>query len=543
MSRSSRSPLALAILLGLFFGCLYLLTGSSDLLNNGDTDLRYQTAQAIVDFHRLWIAKPMWTDARVRPGAGGHLYAFYAPGQAIMMVPLYVAGKFLAHHLSLPYDITTLYAARSLDLFLGAALSVVFFLFALSAGYSARVAVILTLIFGTASVVWPDAQSALEQTPVDLFLLLAVLGFWRFASSHAGRRPWLLLTGAGAGCALLTRYDAGLFLPVLALCIAAVRLRRREPGAILPDLAVYAAPVAPCLVALGAWDVARFGSPFLTGLNEQTLGNPVWLGVPDLLVSPGKGLVWYLPLVFLLPWAAARFYRRSPGLAVLCAVLVVTPLLFYANVLYWHGDPAWGPRYLYVAVPYLVLPLGELLSAWERNARSLKAAFVVVVAASVLLQVCAVAVTPWRYWTRLERLQQLTVRESTWSGQPFRWGSQHYHYYWNLRQSPILLQVDDVYQVALITAGNRTYLLQGQPDPYVSSNTSALYPVNTFAFWWLDRLHPILGARTRDALAALLAAGALAALAVLLVALGREPVALSLGLVEAPIPGGRVVRG
>ncbi len=199
MLRLRSSNIALATLLGVFFLSLYLLTGSSDLLHNGDTDLRFQTTQAIVDQGRLWLASPDYTDTRVALGLGHHLYAFYGPGQIILMMPLYVAGKVLAHHLSLPYGTTTLYAARSLDLFLGAALAVVFFWFALVCGYRRRVAALLTLVFGAATVAWPDAQSALEQTQVNLFLLIAAVGVTKCAFSSrrtaAAQTPAAGMTG------------------------------------------------------------------------------------------------------------------------------------------------------------------------------------------------------------------------------------------------------------------------------------------------------------------------------------------------------------
>lgn len=534
MSQRQRSVVLLAALLGSFFVCLYLLTGSSDLLQNGDTKLRFQTAQAIVEHGRLWLDAPAYTDSRVAVGRGGHLYAFYGPGQAVLMIPLYIAGKVIAHHLSLPYDITTLYAARSLDLFLGAFLAVLFFLFALSAGFSRRVAVMLTLVFGAASVAWPDAQSGLEQTQVDLFLLIAALGTWLFVRAGFRDRRWLMLAGLGVGLGTLTRYDAGLYLPVFALYLAALRLRQGQARALLLDLAAYAAALLPCLLALAAWNYARFGSPFLTGLHEQTLGNPPLLGILELLISPGKGLLWYLPLLFLLPFATLPFWRRCPRLAALCLVLVLVPLIFYANVQYWHGDPSWGPRYLYVAVPYLLLPLGELFTRWRQFRVPFKAGIAGLIALSFLIQVSAVSVTQWRFWYRLQVSQQRTANLSTWRGQPFRWGASYYHYYWNVAESPILIQADDVYQVIRILLGDQRYRYSVKVDPFVSSNTAALYPVNTFDFWWADTLHPLLGARVRAALAVLLLAGGLLSLAGLAAATRAPGTAEPLAATERP---------
>lgn len=515
MTRRPRSPLLVASLLGLFFVSVYLLSGSSDLSHNGDTTLRYQTTQSIVDHHRLWIAHPVWHDARTARGRGGHLYAFYAPGQTIFMVPLYVLGKFAAHHLSLPYDVTTEYSTRSLDLILGALLVVLFFFMAMSVGYSVTTSGVLTLIFGLASTAWPDAQSGLEQAQVNLFLLLAVLGTWSFVKGDLRNRWWLVLAGSAAGLAVFTRYDAALYLIPLAAYPVVMRWLRREVLQSLIDAAVFSVAMAPWLLVVALWDYARFGSPFLTGLHEKTLGEPMLKGLAGLTVSPGKGVIWYLPLVFLLPWAVARFYRRNRSLAIFLVTMAAITLSFYSNVLYWHGDPAWGPRYLYVIVPYLILPIGEIISSWRARSMALRAFVVAVVAGSLLLQFSAVAVSQWRDWYRIQGMEETTSR-------PFVWGSQNYHYYWQLKQSPILLQVDNLYQVTRLQAfGTRRYFLSAKPDVHVASNPAQDYPINTLLFWWADDRHPLLGAHKRAAIAGGLGVVAMVSILALLFEFGN----------------------
>lgn len=528
-------------LIGIFFLCVYLVTGSADLLHNGDTDLRIQTAQAFVDHQRLWIAQPMWYDARTGVGRGGHLYAQYGPGQAILTAPLYILGLVAARLINLQLDVGTvnvvaLYAARSVDLILGALLAAVFYLMAASIGFRRNTAVVLTLIFGLATAAWPDAQSALEQTQVDLCLLLAVLFVWIFVKGGMTARRWLVLSGCALGFGLVTRYDFAVYLPAVLLFPALLRVaypQRHTLRAVLGDAAAYLAGIVPALALIAVWDWARFGSPLNTGLHQWTFGEPPLLGAASLLISPGKGLIWYVPLLFLLPFAVPAFVRRRPQLSVLFAALFLCPLLFYATVLYWHGDPAWGPRYMYVALPYLVLPMGEFLERWRTTARPLKLAAVALALLSLAIQVAAVSVTQWRYWYHLEVLDERTVNAATWTGRPFHWGPTRYHYYWNVSQSPLLYQFLDLYQVIRLDTGDDHYLLTGQPDPYVSSPVPN-YPMNTLAFWWADTRHPVLGPRTRGGLAVLLAiAGALSALA-LLGSMRRPPRADSLA--ESPAP-------
>jgi hypothetical protein len=120
-----------------------------------------------------------------------------------------------------------------------------------------------------------------------------------------------------------------------------MRFQAGQRPKVAADLTVYGLALAPWLLAVALWDYGRFGSVFRTGLHEQTLGESPWVGLANLLVSPGKGLIWYLPLVFALPWALKAFFVRA-SLATFLTVLVLIPIAFYSNVLYWHGDPSWG---------------------------------------------------------------------------------------------------------------------------------------------------------------------------------------------------------
>lgn len=512
-----RQAFFLPLLLGVFFLSLYLVTGSSDLKHNDDTNLRYQTTQALVDHHRIWIAQPVAMDTRIARGRGGHWYAFYAPGQAVFMIPFYLAGEAIAHLFSLPVELTTHFAARSLDLVLGALLAVVFFLMALSIGYSRRVAAVLTLVFGVATVAWPDAQSALEQTQVNLLLLLAVLAIWGFVNRAHRLRKFLLLAATAIGIAIFTRYDAAIYVIPLALYPLWVRWRAGEARQIAGDALAFGAALFPWLILVALWNYLRFGSVVQTGLHERTFGEPPLQGLANLILSPGKGLLWYLPLVFVLPWAIRAFYRRAPSLAVFFAALCGLTLLFYANVLYWHGDPAWGPRYLYTIVPYLILPLGEILMSWSRRTSALRLFALALVGLSLILEVSAVSVNEWRFWYRLEAWEQGTV-------QPFHWGASHYHYYWTVRQSPILVQPDNLYQVIRLNAfGARRYSLTAHPGPATVSNPADNYPINTLSFWWADTRHPLLGPRARAGIALGLAGAAAVSLLLIMITISRGP--------------------
>ncbi len=142
--------------------------------------------------------------------------------------------------------------------------------------------------------------------------------------------------GAALGAAMLVRLDSVVFLPSL------VRGRR--------SLAGLAPGVAAALALLGAYNMVRFGSPFEDGhsMDPAMAFSPGLLGLAGLLFSPGKGLFWYAPAAFI-ALARARDWR-------IVAPFVLS-LLLHSQIRDWTGGTGWGPRFLFTALPPLLVPL------------------------------------------------------------------------------------------------------------------------------------------------------------------------------------------
>jgi hypothetical protein len=125
----------------------------------------------------------------------------------------------------------------------------------------------------------------------------------------------------------------------------------------------------PIVAALGWYDWARFGSPFLTGYARwEGFSTPVWVGVVGFLFSPGKSIFVYTPLFLLLPFWGPGFIRRFPSFSALLGALVLCHLVLFGAWWVWWGAWAWGPRFIVPILPLLVLFLAEgLRRLWERS--------------------------------------------------------------------------------------------------------------------------------------------------------------------------------
>ncbi|HZT96111.1 MAG TPA: hypothetical protein VFB34_04655 [Chloroflexota bacterium] len=488
-----------AVSLTLLSFAVYMLTLPADLRNNADTVDRFFVTRSLLHGH-LSIVCGQLKNADTRLAFGRHhcLYAVYAPGQSLLMAPLYVAGKIAALITQAPSAFAVAISVRSLDAVLAALCVAVFFFLCVEAGYSRRTAIILGLILAFASTLWPDQQSGQEHTQVTLALLVsgyAALKSVRLPRSRPSERDappsrwrtsevWTYGSGAAAGFGLLTRYDFAVSAAIVFLFLAWAS--SRDSWRTTAETGVrFMVGMLPFLVADGLWNLVRFGSFFSTGrAPADQFGFPIWQGIANLLASPGKGIIWYVPLVWLLPLAAASFFRRSRPLFWLCAGLVASAVLFYANVIYWHGDPGWGPRYLFPVVPFVVLPLGELLERWKKYRGWLRGSIIAVVGLSLVLQLAAVSVDPWRFWYHL-----IHQRQS--QGQVWVWSPTHYSYYWNLADAPELYQFVAAKDVLDIALGNKQAYIRPVAACFSGRNTGTLggvscRPLDTISPIWLN---------------------------------------------------------
>lgn len=187
--------------------------------------------------------------------------------------------------------------------------------------------------------------------------------------------------------------------PLVALLVAigiVLAFMQTTPRAIIAvtALAVLAKPtgiiLGPILSVYLLWKTRDFWSSVLPGLgtliglviyflynflrfgNCLTFGQPwkfsfgfIPQGVLGLLVSPGVGLVWFCPCVFLsvVTFRQIKIRRMEAWtIAALAASSVVLHSLWWG----WNGGWSWGPRLLLPILPGLVALTGVLCNGWRK---------------------------------------------------------------------------------------------------------------------------------------------------------------------------------
>ena len=228
-----------------------------------------------------------------------------------------------------------------------------------------------------------DAAALLTALAAALLVIAACSRVGPGAASAAA----LLAAASYAGAATLGQglWQASVALPFLVAGLATLAWRPRKPrlAYLTPALllvAVLVRPtIAPLAIGLGlgwaletrdfkvwlwataiavamampwlVWNAVHLGTPFPSGQwhsNKRMTGNvfdvsPGHIGyaLGGLLISPGRGLLWYAPVVLFAAIRACRSLERLERTVALC---VLAQIGFIGLFFKWYGGYAFGPR-------------------------------------------------------------------------------------------------------------------------------------------------------------------------------------------------------
>lgn len=216
-----------------------------------------------------------------------------------------------------------------------------------------------------------------------------------------GRRRWprlfAFLAGLAVGAAFNCKQPLGLFvLPVLATTVRPDESWRQS----WPRIALVLAGLSVGLLIYEGYEWYKF-PPGSTEEHARLLkdyvptfpGNPL-AGVLGQLFSPAAGAFWYCPplvlcLIGLPIWL--RRHRLFTGALALCCGGV---LIFFSCLVYFKGDPSWGPRYLtpVFAALWVFAPAAAALNRLRTGC---------LLALGLLVQLLALSVEPYRLYIEL----------------------------------------------------------------------------------------------------------------------------------------------
>jgi hypothetical protein len=239
----------------------------------------------------------------------------------------------------------------------------------------------------------------METTFMALALLSFALALWARGRPSPGR---LALAGLATGAAMATKpYALLTIVPVAIVLWPALRSLDRRRRLRLAAFAL--APVVLWIAAIAWYNWYRFGGVANFGYSESSTTLTAPLNFFGLLLSPGKGLVFYSPLVVLGALGLPRLWRADPWLtAGLLAFFLGLTAVSGASK-YW-GDEVWGPRYIVPAAWTLLVPI-----AWWADSLTRRRVLAGVAALAVAVQLVGVAVEYGHYMKVVRALTGVPV--------------------------------------------------------------------------------------------------------------------------------------
>jgi len=366
-------------LLGFFF-FFYTLTNAG-WYKAGVEFFMAQVARQIVTNGRIGFElheapQDPYSEDYIRKGVDGRYYTKWGLGQSLVEVPfLYL------HHLITGVNLPSRiggglpgagYYSEWLFLILCPSLisgfgCVLVYWFGLRLGYSRPVAIVLSLVYGLCTMVWPYSKSLMSDGTLNAAILGGVYGAVFYARS--GRKGWLAICAAGLGFASITKIISLVVVPP----VVGYLFASRDLKSTLRDFCLLFCPVFLFFLGIDAWhNAVRYGGIWPSGYDKGwgALGfsTPLYVGLWGLLASPGKSFFLYAPVCLLGLISGGAFFKGNRNEALLFLGITVAYTVPHALWCLWAGDWAWGPRFLLVITPYLILPAGVFFGSWFMKA-------------------------------------------------------------------------------------------------------------------------------------------------------------------------------
>lgn len=277
-------------------------------------------------------------------------YINYAPLISAIGIPFYIIALMLNQNPIhfVPYFVNSIIIALT---------DLVVFAFALELYRSKKIAIVLSLLLGVASYLWPYQSSMFTQPLLGLCAISSV--YFLFLSDKSRIKHAEIFGGIILGMVSLAHPTGVMIIP--GILVYALLLLRKDKRKIAKFLIFFILSISFTFYL----NEVRFGSPLDFGYRDEQslkLHNDV-TGLVGMIFSPGKGILFFFPISVLVPLTIWKFLKREKWLAILIIYVFFIYWLWFGTTInpYWGANGNWGPRYLVPTLPFLILSIGTLI--------------------------------------------------------------------------------------------------------------------------------------------------------------------------------------
>jgi hypothetical protein len=403
--QDKKSITLLSLYLFVLSATLYIFTASPNYYSNDSAMLRAEVVQSLVERRDISISSEVGIIGR-----DGRAYSWLGIGSALLSVPFYIFGKAVS--------ISPKNIIMFINQLFGAATVVLVFLTCIFLDYRENISVLVALIYSVTTIAWPYAKLPFDHVIETFFILFSFYAISRYGVSE--RLGMLISSISSIGIAFLVRPTSILVIPPMVAGLFVMYFKRynfqKTMNRLAKDIACILIGFLPFMLLFLWYNWYCFGSIFTTGYGVVAKRTGIDLfsitsfftGMAGLLVSPGKGYFYYTPVAVLAFFQPKSFMKKHFPFFIFTLLLIVSYILLLSNYIWWHGDWAWGPRYIFLITPFMIIPIAELFSShsWKKIG-VIKVCTIILIITSLLIQLAAVSVDFKKYFIHLKNKEKI----------------------------------------------------------------------------------------------------------------------------------------
>jgi hypothetical protein len=312
---------------------------------------------SLIKNNNLAIDNWQWLQDEVNIGSlgrGGHLYSKYFPGNVYVSALIY---KLTARQNDQPYlwggqelapsNFGARMALKTNAIF--GALAMTALLFLLLRAFDWRTAIVTVLLTGLCTDWWYQSRGFMSEVGAGTFMIVG-LCFMAYQNPY--------FTGLSVGISLLFRPTNLIALPIWGKSVLDKGIKTVWSGIFI----LFG------ISGLALFNWIRFASISDFGYGSATFTSHLLGGLYGILLSPGRSIFIYSPILTLSIPGAWMLYKKDKPLATVSILTVLSYIIAVALWQNWDGGWTWGSRLLTPIVPvlgFLIAPTIEY--AWGKR--------------------------------------------------------------------------------------------------------------------------------------------------------------------------------
>lgn len=361
-----------------FYCALFALSNSG--VDSSEGLFHYQVAVQIIKQGQLGFDTPQ--DGIFQLAPNGRTYAGHEIGNTLFMLPTAFINVLLERVLSQFVSYENIEKAQQFILSFQAGVYTSFtatFLFATLKVVFSQATVpsfIATLALSLTTFFWTYSRNLFDGVLCSTLLILSFFLLLRYGQTK--RLTILIGCFICLGFGFITRLS--MILPIIVSLAYLVSFNRLSIAIRCKHILLAISTLIPFFIWQCWYNYLRTGifykSPVQTAtyLENNALDGNIFLGIIGLLLSPGKSLFIYAPLLILSVILWKKFYHQHQKEGIYILALSIMWLLLHARLRSWYGATGWGPRHFITILPIIFLPFAANIEyVWKKIALRISA--------------------------------------------------------------------------------------------------------------------------------------------------------------------------